>query len=159
VLAAQVKTLQLLKRKQDVSRSRQDMLRTFQKERCQPLIGLINLNGKEITMPAGKGTYGSKVGRPPKKKVTTKAKKPVKRITQEEVEARIKAANKKANNMTPSPAMQMPKAKSKKANDACARKVKSRYKVWPSAYASGAVAKCRKVGAKNWGNKSGRKKK
>ena len=47
----------------------------------------------------------------------------------------------------------------KKANDACARKVKSRYKVWPSAYASGAVAKCRKVGAKNWGNKSGRKKK
>ena len=50
-------------------------------------------------------------------------------------------------------------AKKKKANDACARKVKSRYKVWPSAYASGAVAKCRKVGAKNWGNKSGRKKK
>ena len=50
-------------------------------------------------------------------------------------------------------------AKRKKANDACARKVKARYKVWPSAYASGAVAKCRKVGAKNWGNKSGRKKK
>ena len=47
----------------------------------------------------------------------------------------------------------------KKSNDACAKKVKSRYKVWPSAYASGAVAKCRKVGAKNWGNKSGRKKK
>ncbi len=66
-------------------------------------------------MPAGKGTYGSKVGRPPKKKTGTlksnlkpmqKAKKPVKRITQEEVEARIKAANKKANDMTPSPAMQ-----------------------------------------------------
>jgi len=53
----------------------------------------------------------------------------------------------------------MPKGKTKKANDACAKKVKSRYKVWPSAYASGAVAKCRKVGAKNWGNKSGRKKK
>ena len=52
----------------------------------------------------------------------------------------------------------MPKKK-KKANDACAKKVKARYKVWPSAYASGAVAKCRKVGAKNWGNKSGRKKK
>jgi hypothetical protein len=30
--------------------------------------------------------------------------------------------------------------------------VKSRYKVWPSAYASGALVKCRKVGAKNWGN-------
>lgn len=53
----------------------------------------------------------------------------------------------------------MPKAKTKKANDACARKVKARYKVWPSAYASGAAAKCRKVGAKNWGNKSGSKKK
>lgn len=38
--------------------------------------------------------------------------------------------------------------------DACYRKVKSRYKVWPSAYASGALVKCRKVGAKNWGTKS-----
>ena len=43
-------------------------------------------------------------------------------------------------------------AESKK--DACYHKVKSRYKVWPSAYASGALVKCRKVGAKNWGNKS-----
>jgi len=38
--------------------------------------------------------------------------------------------------------------------DACYSKVKSRYKVWPSAYASGALVKCRKVGASNWGNKS-----
>ena len=38
--------------------------------------------------------------------------------------------------------------------DACKEKVKSRYKVWPSAYASGAVVKCRKVGAANWGNKT-----
>ena len=38
--------------------------------------------------------------------------------------------------------------------DACYHKVKSRYKVWPSAYASGALVKCRKVGAANWGNKS-----
>ncbi len=37
------------------------------------------------------------------------------------------------------------------AKDACYYKVKSRYKVWPSAYASGALAKCRKVGVKNWG--------
>jgi len=35
--------------------------------------------------------------------------------------------------------------------DACYKKVKSRYKVWPSAYASGALVKCRKVGASNWG--------
>jgi hypothetical protein len=41
----------------------------------------------------------------------------------------------------------------KKANDACTRKVKARYTVWPSAYASGALVRCRKVGAKNWGNK------
>jgi LysM repeat protein len=35
--------------------------------------------------------------------------------------------------------------------DACYHKVKSRYKVWPSAYASGALVKCRKRGASNWG--------
>ena len=43
-------------------------------------------------------------------------------------------------------------AKKKTKKDACYHKVKSRYKVWPSAYASGALSKCRKVGAKNWGN-------
>ena len=36
--------------------------------------------------------------------------------------------------------------------DACYHKVKSRYKVWPSAYASGALVQCRKKGASNWGN-------
>jgi len=36
--------------------------------------------------------------------------------------------------------------------DACYRKVKARYDVWPSAYASGALVKYRKVGAANWGN-------
>ena len=46
------------------------------------------------------------------------------------------------------------KKKSGGKKDACYHKVKSRYKVWPSAYASGALVKCRKVGAKNWGNKS-----
>ena len=38
--------------------------------------------------------------------------------------------------------------------DACYYKVKSRYKVWPSAYASGALVKCRKRGAANWGSKT-----
>lgn len=47
--------------------------------------------------------------------------------------------------------------KVKKKKDACYHKVKSRYDVWPSAYASGALAKCRKVGSKNWGNKSKKK--
>jgi hypothetical protein len=53
----------------------------------------------------------------------------------------------------------VPSKKSKKADDACTRKVKARYKVWPSAYASGALAKCRKVGAKNWGTGGKSKKK
>ncbi len=35
--------------------------------------------------------------------------------------------------------------------DKCYYKVKARYDVWPSAYASGALVKCRKVGAANWG--------
>jgi len=45
------------------------------------------------------------------------------------------------------------KAKKKVKRDACYYKVKSRYKKWPSAYASGALVQCRKVGAKNWGEK------
>lgn len=48
--------------------------------------------------------------------------------------------------------------KSKGKKDSCYYKVKARYKVWPSAYASGALVRCRKVGAKNWGNKSKKKK-
>ena len=46
------------------------------------------------------------------------------------------------------------KGKGSGTKDACYHKVKSRYSVWPSAYASGALVKCRKVGAANWGTKS-----
>lgn len=46
------------------------------------------------------------------------------------------------------------KKKKKAKRDACYHKVRARYDVWPSAYASGALVKCRKVGAANWGNKS-----
>ena len=46
------------------------------------------------------------------------------------------------------------KGKGSGTKDACYTKVKSRYNVWPSAYASGELVKCRKVGASNWGNKS-----
>jgi len=35
--------------------------------------------------------------------------------------------------------------------DACYYKVKSRVKVWPSAYASGQLTQCRERGANNWG--------
>lgn len=38
--------------------------------------------------------------------------------------------------------------------DACYYKVKSRFSVWPSAYGSLALVKCRKMGAENWGNSS-----
>lgn len=43
--------------------------------------------------------------------------------------------------------------------DACYYKVKRRYRVFPSAYASGAIAKCRKVGAANYGTGGKKKKK
>ena len=46
------------------------------------------------------------------------------------------------------------KGKGSGTKDACYHKVKARFKVWPSAYASGALVKCRQAGAKNWGNKS-----
>lgn len=45
------------------------------------------------------------------------------------------------------------KKKSSGKKDKCYHKVKDRYDIWPSAYASGALVKCRKVGAPNWGNK------
>jgi len=46
------------------------------------------------------------------------------------------------------------KGKGSGTKDACYHKVKSRFKVWPSAYGSGALVKCRKAGAANWGNSS-----
>jgi uncharacterized membrane protein (UPF0127 family) len=44
------------------------------------------------------------------------------------------------------------KGKGSGTKDACYHKVKSRYSVGPSAYASGVLVKCRKVGAANCGN-------
>ena len=53
-----------------------------------------------------------------------------------------------------------PVAKKKKGKkDACYRKVKAKAKVFPSAYASGRIVQCRKVGAANYGNKSKKKRK
>tara|TARA_R110000737_G_scaffold232878_1_gene246216 strand:- start:505 stop:705 length:201 start_codon:yes stop_codon:yes gene_type:complete len=43
--------------------------------------------------------------------------------------------------------------------DACYKKVKAKSKVWPSAYASGRLVQCRKVGAANYGNSKKRQKK
>ena len=61
-------------------------------------------------------------------------------------------ASKPTNVRTEEMDLQEKKKEGKK--DACYHKVKSRYDVWPSAYASGALVKCRKVGADNWGTKS-----
>ena len=49
------------------------------------------------------------------------------------------------------------KGKGSGKKDACYHKVKSRVKVWPSAYASGQLVQCRKAGAANWGEKSKKK--
>ena len=50
-------------------------------------------------------------------------------------------------------------AKNKTKKDACYHKVKRSAKVWPSAYASGRLVQCRKVGAANYGNSKKRVKK
>ena len=64
----------------------------------------------------------------------------------------VESGNMKINAVTGITEEQFEKLAEKK--DACYHKVKSRYKVWPSAYASGALVQCRKKGAANWGNKS-----
>ncbi len=46
----------------------------------------------------------------------------------------------------------MGKKTEKTKKDACYHKVKASAKVWPSAYASGRLVQCRKVGAANYGN-------
>jgi len=74
-------------------------------------------------------------------------------IIKEELEAVIdekKGKKRKAAKKKRRKRKKRKKAKGKK--DACYHKVKARYSVWPSAYASGALVKCRSVGAANWGN-------
>ena len=72
-------------------------------------------------------------------------------IIKEELEAVID--EKKGKKRKAAKKKRRKKKKKKKAKrDACYHKVRARYDVWPSAYASGALVKCRKVGAANWGN-------
>ena len=68
----------------------------------------------------------------------------------------VESGNMKINEVTGITEEQFEKLAEKK--DACYHKVKARYKVWPSAYASGALVQCRKKGAANWGT-GGKKKK
>jgi len=51
-----------------------------------------------------------------------------------------------------------PKPKNKALYSRVKAEAKRKYKVWPSAYASGRLVQCRKVGAANYGNKSRTKK-
>ena len=67
----------------------------------------------------------------------------------------VESGNMKVNEVTGITEEQFEQLAEKK--DACYHKVKARYKVWPSAYASGALVQCRKKGAANWGNKSKKK--
>ena len=64
----------------------------------------------------------------------------------------VESGNMKVNEVTGITEEQFEQLAEKK--DACYHKVKARYKVWPSAYASGALVQCRKKGAASWGNKS-----
>jgi len=99
---------------------------------CRPTPGACKERGK------GK-SWGKKAK---SKKKNEELYMDLEQIIQEELEAVLDEKRKKKKK----------KKKSSGKKDACYHKVKSRYKVWPSAYASGALVKCRKVGAKNWGN-------
>ena len=70
-------------------------------------------------------------------------------IIKEELEAVIDEKKGKKRKAAKKKRRKRKKAKKTK-KDACYHKVKSRYDVWPSAYASGALVKCRMVGQKNW---------
>lgn len=78
------------------------------------------------------------------------------RATMDEDERNRRAAKKRKEDPNPnrSGEAKMVTQESAGERDACYKKVKSRYKVWPSAYASGALVKCRRVGADSWGTKS-----
>ena len=66
----------------------------------------------------------------------------------------IKAEPKLKEEMLVSEATKDKPGKGSGKKDACYYKVKARYDVFPSAYASGSLVQCRKKGAANWGNKS-----
>ena len=82
-----------------------------------------------------------------------KAKNPATKPTNKVKESYNEKRNERRGSGNYLPKVKEPSSPLQK-KDACYAKVKARYKKWPSAYASGALVKCRKVGAKNWGNKS-----
>ena len=106
---------------------------------------------KEMGKTSQAGVYRAYINK--MKKITKKKSESVMNLSKEKLIEMIKEEYQNIlseNNMMTE--AQFDEAAGEK--DACYNKVKSRYDVWPSAYASGALVKCRKVGAKNWGNKS-----
>ena len=81
----------------------------------------------------------------------------MKEEAEEGKEACPKCKKAHGDGVCPDEKAELEEKKEKAKKDACYHKVKARYDVWPSAYASGALVKCRKVGAANWGNKSSKK--
>ena len=115
---------------------------------CRPTPGACKERGK------GK-SWGKKAKKKSKKK-NEELYMDLEQLIQEELETVLDEKKKKKQQKGKKRAAKTKKRDKKKKSsgkkDACYSKVKSRYKVWPSAYASGALVKCRKVGAKNWGN-------
>ena len=109
---------------------------------------------KEMGKTSQAGVYRAYINK--MKKITKKKQESVMNISREKLKEMI---IEEYNNILSESEMmteeQFDEAAGKK--DKCYYKVKARYDVWPSAYASGALVKCRKVGAKNWGNKSKKK--
>ena len=104
---------------------------------------------KEMGKTAQAGVYRAYINK--MKKITKKKSESVMDLSKEKLIEMIKEEYQNIlseNNMMTE--AQFDEAAGKK--DKCYHKVKARYDVWPSAYASGALVKCRKVGAKNWGN-------
>ena len=109
---------------------------------CRPTPGACKERGKGKSW----GKKGSKKkGRKKRNEAMELTTDDIREIINEELQAVLDEKRKKRKKK---------KKKKKGKKDACYHKVRSRYDVWPSAYASGALVKCRKVGAKNWGNKS-----
>jgi hypothetical protein len=104
------------------------------------------------------GKYdGKPCARQPRQKTKPYCRDPDDRAAMSKKERNKRAAKKRKEDPNPNRSGEAKMVVQKEAageKDACYKKVKSRYKVWPSAYASGALTRCRKVGASNWGNKS-----
>ncbi len=116
-------------------------------------------NGKPGWVQLGGPYAGKPCARQPGQKSTPKcgSSKMSKNLSTQEKEAAFKRKNRQDPNQPQKTGGEKPtnvRTKMSEEKDACYKKVKSRYKVWPSAYASGALVKCRKKGAKNWGTKT-----